>query len=201
LPRRLQIEFSRIVQRHTDTYGGEMSAERIWEIFADEYLPATSDNGLTPWGRFQLEGTQVSSAGDGSSDILTATIVDDGQEHTVQSSGNGPIAAFTEALSQFGVEVAVLDYAEHALSEGGDATAAADVECEVGGEVIWGVGTDPSITSASCRAITAAVGRAVRGGRSRLRRRTSTTGGYEGPPPTIRGCSRGGRTLTTARHH
>ena len=162
LPRRLQIEFSRIVQRHTDTYGGEMSAERIWEIFADEYLPATSDNGLTPWGRFQLEGTQVSSAGDGSSDILTATIVDDGQEHTVQSSGNGPIAAFTEALSQFGVEVAVLDYAEHALSEGGDATAAAYVECEVGGEVIWGVGIDPSITSASFKAITSAVNRAVR---------------------------------------
>ena len=162
LPRRLQIEFSRTVQRHTDAYGGEMSAERLWEIFADEYLPATSDNGLTPWGRFQLHATQVASAGDGSDDVLTATIVDQGTEHTIQASGNGPVAAFTEALDQLGVQVSVLDYAEHALSEGGDAAAAAYVECEVRDQVIWGVGIDPSITTASFKAIVSAVNRAVR---------------------------------------
>ncbi|WP_277050810.1 2-isopropylmalate synthase, partial [Ruania albidiflava] len=162
LPRRLQIEFSRTVQRHTDAYGGEMSAERLWDIFADEYLPATSDNGLTPWGRFQLHATQVASAGDGSDDVLTATIVDQGTEHTVQARGNGPVAAFTEALDQLGVQVSVLDYAEHALSEGGDAAAAAYVECEVRDQVIWGVGIDPSITTASFKAIISAVNRAVR---------------------------------------
>ena len=162
LPRRLQIEFSKIVQRHTDAFGGEMSAEQLWVIFSDEYLPATTENGLTPWGRLALRATQVSSAGDGSDDILTATLVDGGEEHTVQGSGNGPVAAFTEVLHQRGVDVNVLDYAEHALSQGGDAAAAAYVECEVDGQVIWGVGIDPSITTASFKAIISAVNRAVR---------------------------------------
>ncbi|MBZ2195238.1 2-isopropylmalate synthase [Ruania sp. N2-46] len=162
LPRRLQIEFSRIVQRHTDAYGGEMSAERLWEIFSDEYLPATEENGLTAWGRFALHATQVSSAGDGSDDVLTATLRDGEDEVTVQARGNGPVAAFVAALAQRSVELSVLDYAEHALSEGGDAAAAAYVECEVDGQVIWGVGIDPSITTASFKAIISAVNRAVR---------------------------------------
>ncbi|CAM3701017.1 2-isopropylmalate synthase [Occultella aeris] len=162
LPRRLQIEFSRIVQRHTDAYGGEMSAERLWEIFSDEYLPATEENGLTAWGRFALHATQVSSAGDGSDDVLTATLRDGEDEVTVQARGNGPVAAFVAALAQRSVELSVLDYAEHALSGGGDAAAAAYVECEVDGQVIWGVGIDPSITTASFKAIISAVNRAVR---------------------------------------
>ncbi|TDE90081.1 2-isopropylmalate synthase [Occultella glacieicola] len=162
LPRRLQIEFSRIVQRHTDAYGGEMSAERLWEIFSDEYLPATEDNGLTAWGRFALHATQVSSAGDGSDDVLTATLRDGTDDVTVQARGNGPVDAFVSALSQRDVAVSVLDYAEHALSGGGDAAAAAYVECEVDGQVIWGVGIDPSITTASFKAIISAVNRAVR---------------------------------------
>ncbi|WP_232847688.1 2-isopropylmalate synthase [Occultella kanbiaonis] len=162
LPRRLQIEFSRTVQRHTDAYGGEMSAERLWEIFSDEYLPATEENGLTAWGRFALHATQVSSAGDGSDDVLTATLRDGEDEVTVQARGNGPVAAFVAALAQRSVELSVLDYAEHALSEGGDAAAAAYVECEVDGQVIWGVGIDPSITTASFKAIISAVNRAVR---------------------------------------
>ncbi|SED98951.1 2-isopropylmalate synthase [Ruania alba] len=162
LPRRLQIEFSQSVQKHTDSFGGEMTAETIWKIFSDEYLPAGEHDGLTPWGRFDLRATQVSSAGDGSDDVLTATIVDSGVERTVEARGNGPVAAFTAALAQFGVEVAVLDYAEHALSEGGDASAVAYVECEVAEQVIWGVGIDPSITTASLKAIVSAVNRAVR---------------------------------------
>ncbi|QOR72723.1 2-isopropylmalate synthase [Ruania alkalisoli] len=162
LPRRLQIEFSQSVQKHTDSFGGEMSAERLWEIFSDEYLPAGEHGGLTPWGRFTLRATQVSSAGDGSDDVLTATIVDGDEESTVQARGNGPVAAFTAALAQLGVEVSVLDYAEHALSEGGDASAVAYVECDVADQVIWGVGIDPSITTASLKAIVSAVNRAVR---------------------------------------
>lgn len=162
LPRRLQIEFSGIVQKHTDSFGGEMTAEQLWQIFSDEYLPATEENGLEPWGRFALGASQVASAGDGSNDLLTVTLHDGDQEGTVQASGNGPLAAFVAVLAQSGIEVQVLDYAEHALSQGEEASAAAYVECEVNGEVLWGAGIDPSITTASFKAIISAVNRALR---------------------------------------
>ncbi|WP_420110883.1 2-isopropylmalate synthase [Pseudactinotalea sp.] len=162
LPRRLQIEFSSIVQKYTDRFGGEMTAEQLWEIFSDEYLPASEENGLEPWGRFALGASQVASAGDGSNDLLTVTLRDGGDESTVQASGNGPLAAFVSVLAQAGVEVQVLDYAEHALSEGESASAAAYVECEVNGEVLWGAGIDPSITTASFKAVISAVNRALR---------------------------------------
>mgnify|MGYP001765298867 CR=1 FL=1 len=162
LPRRLQIELSGIVQKHTDTFGGEISADKLWEIFADEYLPASAAPGLSPWGRFKLRGTTVTTADEGKHAILTVTVVEDGQEKVLAATGNGPIDAFTEALKQLGVEVRVLDYVEHALSEGGDAYAAAYVEAEVNGQVLWGVGIDPSITTASFKAIVSAINRAVR---------------------------------------
>lgn len=161
LPRRLQIEFSGIVQRHTDSFGGEISAEKLWQIFSDEYLPATADNGLTPWGRFKLRGSTVTSSDDGD-DSLEVIMLDRGDERELAASGNGPIAAFTSALAQLGVDVSVLDYTEHALSEGTDAVAAAYVEAEVDGQVLWGVGIDPSITTASFKAIISAVNRALR---------------------------------------
>lgn len=100
--------------------------------------------------------------GRGKHAILTVTVVEDGQEKVLAATGNGPIDAFTEALKQLGVEVRVLDYVEHALSEGGDAYAAAYVEAEVNGQVLWGVGIDPSITTASFKAIVSAINRAVR---------------------------------------
>ncbi|MBI9114355.1 2-isopropylmalate synthase [Sanguibacter suaedae] len=158
LPRRLQIEFSRVVQGVTDADGREVTGEDIWQIFADEYLPAASDGRLEPWGRFALHGTRASSSQDGP-DTLSVDLVDDGAPVTLEGSGNGPIAAFVDALAGVGVDVRVLDYAEHALSEGGDATAAAYVECAVGDEVLWGVGIDPSITTASLKAIISAVNR------------------------------------------
>ncbi|MGO1316954.1 MAG: 2-isopropylmalate synthase [Cellulomonadaceae bacterium] len=158
LPRRLQIEFSGVVQRHTDAQGTEVTGDDIWQIFADEYLPAPPEGLLEPWGRFALRGTRAASDEEGP-DTLTADLVDDGREVTLEGSGNGPIAAFVDALATVGVHVQVLDYAEHALSEGGDATAAAYVECEVDGEVLWGVGIDPSITTASLKAIISAVNR------------------------------------------
>ncbi len=162
LPRRLQIEFSGVVQKVTDAYGGEISAERLWDIFCDEYLPAPPGSGLAPWGRFALRGTTLTSGGEGEAATLSVTIVDDGEERTVTATGNGPVDAFTNVFAELGVEVGVLDYAEHALSTGGDATAAAYVECEVDGQVLWGVGIDPSITTASFAAIVSAVNRAVR---------------------------------------
>jgi len=161
LPRRLQIEFSRVVQEHSDSTGAEVTSDDLWRIFVDEYLPAPHDAPLEPWGRFALRSTQASSSEDGP-DTLTVELLDGGEPVTLYGEGNGPIAAFVAALGSHGVKVSVLDYAEHALSEGGDATAAAYVECAVGDDVLWGVGIDPSITTASLKAIISAVNRALR---------------------------------------
>ncbi|VEG26541.1 2-isopropylmalate synthase [Actinomyces howellii] len=163
LPRRLQIEFSRIVQRHTDTYGGEVSSDKMWTIFADEYLPAAAAPGaeLPAWGRFELKAATLTSSGEEDS-VLTVTIADGGRRQLLTASGNGPLDAFVTALEQTGVEVRILDYAEHALSQGRDASAASYVECEVNGQVLWGVGIDPSITTSSFKAVISAVNRALR---------------------------------------
>ncbi len=150
LPRRLQIEFSRVVQQHTDDEGGEVSPDQIWRIFSYEYL--------NPRGRFQLNSVHTSSAA-GERDALTVNVYVDGERQTLAGTGNGPIAAFVDALSVVGVDVRVLDYAEHALSSGGDASAAAYVECAVGDQVVWGVGVDPNIVTASLRAVLSAVNR------------------------------------------
>jgi len=161
LPRRLQIEFSRVVQQHTDASGQEVTADDLWRFFTDEYLPAAPDSGLEQWGRFALRGSQVVS-GETGPVRLTADLVDAGEPVTVSGEGNGPIAAFVTALAGRAVRVEVLDYAEHALSTGEDAVAAAYVECMVGDDVLWGVGIDPSITTASFKAIISAVNRAHR---------------------------------------
>jgi 2-isopropylmalate synthase len=157
LPRRLQIEFSRVVQQQTDDAGGEMSADAIWAAFQAEYL--TKDVPL------QLNSVHTSSAA-GEKDQLTVHVYVDGQPHELQGSGNGPIAAFVDAInalpqaSERNWDVRVLDYNEHALSSGGDAIAAAYVECVVGGEIRWGVGLDANIVTASLRAVVSAVNRA-----------------------------------------
>ncbi len=151
LPRRLQIEFSRIVQGLTDEEGGEISGEEIWAAFRAEYLDRR-----TP---LELNSVHTSSA-EGEHDQLAVNVYVDGQLHSLQGSGNGPIAAFVSALGEVGHDVRVLDYAEHALSAGGDATAAAYVECAVGDQILWGVGFDPNIVTASLKAVTSAVNRA-----------------------------------------
>ena len=156
LPRRLQIEFSQVVQRHTDDAGGEVSPQELWEIFSDEYLPCPD----APWGRFRIRGIRQTSEDDGA-DHLSIDLVDAGEEVGLQGRGNGPIAAFVEALSLRGVDVRVLDYAEHAMSAGGDAKAAAYVECAVGERVLWGIGIDTNIVRASLKAVVSAVNRAV----------------------------------------
>ena len=164
LPRRLQIEFSRIVQRHTDTYGGEVDGARLWSIFADEYLPAAAapEADLSRWGRFELRGATLTSAGDDEDSTLTVTLVDGGEEKHLTAAGNGPLDAFVTALESTGLSVRILDYVEHALSEGRDAKAASYVECEVDGQVLWGVGIDPSITTSSFKAVISALNRALR---------------------------------------
>jgi 2-isopropylmalate synthase len=148
LPRRLQIEFSGVVQRHTDDEGGEVSPQQMWDIFAAEYFKP---------GRLELVDFDSKIIGD---DVdAVATIVLDGVEHILDSKGNGPIDAFVHALSSVDIDVRVLDYAEHALTAGENARAAAYVECSVNGETYWGVGVDPNIVTASLRAVVSAVNR------------------------------------------
>jgi 2-isopropylmalate synthase len=160
LPRRLQIEFSGVVQAKTDTHGGEVTASELWQVFQDEYLPAV-DGGVNEWGRFTPVSHSLISE-QGGSDHISATMLDNGVEVTVEGDGNGPIAAFIDALTNLGVDVRVLDYHEHALSAGGDARAAAYVECAVGDRVLWGVGLHSSIVKASLTAVLSAVNRAER---------------------------------------
>ncbi len=160
LPRRLQIEFSKVVQSATDTTGGEVTADAMWEMFEDEYLPALSKK-LQSWGRFRLKGLSQTSVLD--EDVhLTVTLLDRGQEQNLTGTGNGPIAAFCNILQNYGVDVRVLDYYEHALAAGGDASAAAYLECAIEGDVYWGVGIDPNTTTASLKAVISAINRAIR---------------------------------------
>ena len=159
LPRRLQIEFSQVVQSTTDEAGGEVSPSKLWEIFEDEYLPAQNHN----WGQFRLDGLSQSSHLD--EDVqLSVELADNGQVSTLKGSGNGPIAAFVAIINEHiaPATVRVLDYYEHALSAGGDAKAAAYLECEVNGHIYWGVGIDPSTTTASLKAVISAVNRGLR---------------------------------------
>jgi 2-isopropylmalate synthase len=156
LPRRLQIEFSHVIQRYTDGEGGEVDGTLMWEIFAGEYLAP---------GR--LDVVKTSSTSDEGTERITATIRVDGVEQVISGIGNGPIAAFCDALSSVDVgagpiAVRVLDYHEHALTSGRDAEAAAYLEIEIGDRVFWGVGISESTTQASLRAVISGVNRAVR---------------------------------------
>ncbi|WP_405140107.1 2-isopropylmalate synthase [Sphaerisporangium sp. NBC_01403] len=157
LPRRLQIEFSGVIQAHTDTQGGEVTPAQMWEVFSDEFLP----NPAKPWGSFGLLAHRNVSQVD-EKDAISADIRVDGQIREVEGVGNGPISAFVDALSSVGVDVRVLDYTEHAMSAGSDARAAAYVECQVGDRVLWGIGVDANTVTASLKAILSAVNRATR---------------------------------------
>jgi 2-isopropylmalate synthase len=160
LPRRLQIEFSQVVQRHTDSAGGEVDAAQMWQAFEAEYLRP---------GAFELVSfSSISGAG---TERIDATVRAFGADHHLTGVGNGPIAAFCEAISDLdmglgGVGVRVLDYAEHALSAGRDAEAAAYLEIEIGDQVYWGAGISESIVRASLRAVISALNRAARRGNS-----------------------------------
>jgi 2-isopropylmalate synthase len=153
LPRRLQIEFSGVVQHHTDEEGGEVGPQRMWDIFATEYLIeqqiATA---------FKVERYSTATV-DGKVEI-DVEVFHRGVRRPLAGVGNGPIDAFTQAVEPLGIKARVLDYQEHALTSGGDAQAAAYVEVEVGDRAFWGVGIDANIVSASIKAVTSAINRA-----------------------------------------
>jgi len=159
LPRRLQIEFSQVIQSLTDLEGGEVSPEAMWNIFEDEYLPAKNNQ----WGRFKLAALSQTSQLDQDVD-LSIELLDKGAAKKLTGKGNGPIAAFVAIVNAYEPKLSlrVLDYYEHALSAGGDAKAAAYLECEIAGKIYWGVGIDPSTTTAALKAVISSINRAVR---------------------------------------
>ena len=188
LPKRLQVEFDKIVQNFADTTKKEVKDENIWRLFKDEYLPVeqsgmtaagvvvgdTHDATLAPWGRLKLLKVAVSSGEDGSDTVLKARVLDRGvnvgvdepHEREISGIGNGPIAALLNAVSNLGIEASVMDYVEHTMSVGTDAMAASYVECQVGEDaetqIIWGVGIDSSITTSALKAIISAINRSQR---------------------------------------
>ncbi|MBW5481747.1 2-isopropylmalate synthase [Streptomyces bambusae] len=157
LPRRMQIEFSKIIQAKTDAEGGEVTPKDIWNVFQDEYLP-NPDN---PWGRIQLLAGTTATDKDGT-DTLTVEAVVDGVETVLTGTGNGPISAFFDALAGIGIDARLLDYTEHTMSEGASAQAASYIECAIDGRVLWGIGIDANTTRASLKAVISAVNRAGR---------------------------------------
>jgi 2-isopropylmalate synthase len=159
LPRKLQIEFSGVVQGKTDTEGGEVSSDEIWVIFMDEYLPSAAEDDR--WGRYELMGTRTASDMSGESTLDVNLRVGESTD-SLQAVGNGPVAAFLAVMAGQGHEIRLFDYVEHALSASGDALAAAYVELEVDGQTLWGVGIDGDISTASLKAIVSAVNRSVR---------------------------------------
>ena len=161
LPRRLQIEFSKTIQHITEDSGTEISPGLMWDTFQAEYLPASPAVVLVSH-EARTEGGRTS---------VTAQLIVDGEHHTIIGDGNGPIDAFVHAVRDgLGVDLDVVDYAEHATGQGADATAVAYVEtvghageqeseADAAGDVRWGVGIDPNTTTASLRAVLSAVNR------------------------------------------
>jgi 2-isopropylmalate synthase len=161
LPRKLQIEFSRVVQGLTDSEGGEVSSEKLWEIFQDEYLPAPSSKPELKWGRFELKRMRTESEMDG--EVKLDIVLRDGaNEIEASGTGNGPISAFLSILKAQGVDTRLLDYVEHTMSAGGDAQAASYIELDVAGRTLWGVGIDSDIATSSLKAVISGVNRAIR---------------------------------------
>ncbi|MGW6139531.1 2-isopropylmalate synthase [Streptomyces sp. NPDC055144] len=157
LPRRMQIEFSKIIQAKTDAEGGEVTPKEIWSVFQDEYLP----NAENPWGRIQVKAGQSTTDTDGV-DTLTVSADVDGEATVLTGTGNGPISAFFDALQAVGIDARLLDYQEHTMSEGASAQAASYIECAIGDKVLWGIGIDANTTRASLKAVVSAVNRSAR---------------------------------------
>jgi len=152
LPRRLQIEFSQVVQRLTEGEAGEIEPAEIWSAFQREYLQRDEP--------YRLESFSSITATDGSDQQVVELRVR-GEVREFKGEGNGPVAAFIDGMRQAGADIRLLDYSEHALSSGGDAFAASYIECDVAGETVWGVGIHENIVTASLRAVVSAANRAV----------------------------------------
>ena len=151
LPRQLQIEFSRHVQKVADTSGSEIKPDALWDLFEETYL--------SPTAQLQLLSTEVVT-GSGRTSVVAQLKVEDSHV-TVKGEGNGPIAALVAGLQEaLGITIEVMDYSEHALAGGSGASAVAYVQVAgTDGAVWWGVGMDSSILDASLRAVISAANR------------------------------------------
>ena len=156
LPRRLQIEFSSVIQKMVEQSGTEISADQIWAAFEATYLKPDRPLSLA-------HHPTVTTAGEAGETTIEAPLRVGNEERLAKGTGNGPIAAFVDALRRdAGIMVSVLDYHEHAMGGGADASAVAYVEAKVGdGKVRWGVGIHANIVTASLRAVVSAVNRAA----------------------------------------
>jgi 2-isopropylmalate synthase len=156
LPRRLQIEFTRVVQKTTEETGHEIRPAEIWQLFEDTYL--REDATLAFVGHKTASVSDVTDSA-----VMEAQVRYEGETKTINGEGNGPIDAFVHALTaDLGLKFEIVDYQEHAISEGSDAAAAAYVEIRsTEGDVWWGVGRHTGIVTASLRAIASAVSRAA----------------------------------------
>ena len=159
LPRRAQIEFSGVVQKHTETSGSEVTGEQLWDIFTDEYLPAR-DNGPR-WGRYRITAMTTHAEDEGNT-VLELGLDVAGQHYERTAHGNGPIDALISLFIAEGMDVRLLDYSEHTMSASANAQAASFVELAVGERVLWGAGLDSNTTRASLKAVISAVNRAIR---------------------------------------
>jgi 2-isopropylmalate synthase len=149
VPRRMQIEFSKIVQTIADNEGGEVEPDKIWQLFRETYLERSEPLRLIS---YSMQSGEV--------DQITARVVVNGEEREISGEGNGPIAGLVHALNTVDIDARVLDYFEHATGAGEEAQAAAYLEVAVDGKVLWGCGTSPNITTASLYALVSAINRA-----------------------------------------
>ncbi|MCQ9366967.1 2-isopropylmalate synthase [Brevibacterium sp. 50QC2O2] len=168
MPRRMQVEFSKVVQGHTES-GGEVTAPALWKLFSDEYLPADEQDNR--WGRFRALALRTESTHEDDTEsgrnreILQVDMLVDGQERTFEGRGTGPISAMVNILNDnFDLDIRLQDYTEHAVGTGADTQGAAYIELAVGDRVLWGAGIHENTTKASLKAIISAVNRAEREG-------------------------------------
>ncbi|MEX3564168.1 2-isopropylmalate synthase [Corynebacterium phoceense] len=154
MPRAMQGEFSAVVQEVTDSEGGEVNSKNMWDIFATEYLDRT-----TP---LEQVSTSIKNAETPDADTtLNVDVIYNGEKKSITGTGNGPIAAYANALESLGIDFEVIEYSQQARTAGDDAEAACYVAADVNGSKIWGVGIAGSTTTASLRAMTSAVNRAL----------------------------------------
>ncbi|MBA1834201.1 2-isopropylmalate synthase [Corynebacterium wankanglinii] len=154
MPRAMQPEFSAVVQNITDSEGGEVNSKNMWDIFAATYLDLDSPLALT---HYRIDAAEE----DGQDTRVSATVTYEGAEREIEGAGNGPIAAFANALEQIGLEFEVQDYSQRARTAGDDADAACYIYADVDGTSAWGVGIAGSTTRASLEAIVSAVNRST----------------------------------------
>ncbi|QGU03553.1 2-isopropylmalate synthase [Corynebacterium comes] len=154
LPRQMQVELSNVVQAVTDSEGGEVNSKNMWDIFATEYLDVRE-----PVEQVSVHVENAETDEDQAS--VTATVIHEGREVRITGTGNGPVAAYANALEQLGIDAEVQSYSQQSRSAGDDAEAACYIYATVNGSAAWGVGIAGSITRASLKALTSAVNRAL----------------------------------------